>query len=545
MRVDFITSRSPLARFLLICSLLLVYPACALDVAPVEIPDELSEFLGTECLHDVDCLDGQFCDAAKCQWFCSELHACPKDMWCDWSSNRCTTIPPGNRSDLKEVLGQPCRSQTDCPSDTVCMWLDGGMICTVDCASQRECSTIKKGACCLREMDGWYCAPADMCESADGDAETETDSHETESETDTPCQWDSYQCRDAQTVERCNSHGAWDLYKSCNDGSFCFKGVCVSGDDENCAGLAEFCCPDTMRCRGLYEVQICSAGTDWVLYRDCQTGTICSDGQCVPDGTQQLADGDSSDGDTDNPPEACDPDEGCAEEFQYCFVEHGRTEGTCRNYCDYPNENCPFGYACSYGTCEYIENYCESDGNCPSDRFCNKLPGQPYGICQEYCFNQGQYCPSESICDQDSYSVNYGRCVPTECRSCNIDSHCNSGELCNLYPGQSNGCCTTPCQRDQDCYGSLICCSDGVCGLDCDRPEACQDCPYPCDPHFGCIPTCPATCPEFECCGPDTNYVCQGICDCVTPLYCGVLMPPCCPWQTCTAITYGVLGFCI
>ncbi|RJO68691.1 MAG: hypothetical protein C4523_07330 [Myxococcales bacterium] len=409
---------------------------------------------------------------------------------------------------------EACSENSECKNG-LCGEIGGAAICTTLCGSDADCAALAEGACC--HVLARLCLPAgSSCEAEDGDSG--------------------------------DSDG---------DG-----GVCQNGD---------------ARCFG-NDLQLCNASGEWALYRDCEIeGKICDEGYCVgtqPDGDapsdgdvmdgdqdaeMELADGDALDGDQDTEMEAdgdaedcvpCTADEGCAGDLDYCFIPDPRqTEGCCACFCDVEGcPGCPRGFRCDHGRCTKIPGYCRSDAECALDQFCNKRPGADDGLCYTYCFEQGQSCPTCTRCQQNPQDLNYGQCeYICEGDPCSYDGECGVGEYCAILSGQASGECVAMCGPDNPCPGSLGCCPDGRCAIDC--LGACE-CNPPCPPPYlcdglycTCVLPCPA-CPEGSYCDESSAPNCKDG-PCTNPLICGFGLRPCCPGYNCSAILYGLYGYCI
>jgi|GEM_PF-1859629 len=519
---------------------LFILSACEIGVDTGITDEMIDSILGIECTIDADCDAEPFvCVENRCRLFCSDAYPCPENQWCNYKTSSCLTS-------LEGYIGEPCREEKDCPSGTICHLMEGGMRCTLSCASKAECESYFEGGCCS-EIEGQYiCQNKPSCEliaREDGDVEQDTVDEE-------KCQTDAYRCLNTETVQRCNGDFKWTTHRMCQGKQYCYKGECVSGDMGGCEEQYH-CCPGTYRCRGVSEVQKCdSKGENWLFYKDCDDLSICSGGEC-----EKIED---TDGDEDLEVEAevidnsCTDDSKCSGEDQYCFSPQGEEgEGNCRVYCDYPDGSCPGGYKCIESKCVAIEGYCEIDTDCGMSEFCDKLIGESSGVCTIYCDEMGQMCPENTYCDEDSYSINYGKCVSDGCETCSYDDQC-SGQadknyICNIPLGQVSGCCVEHCYT-APCYGGLKCCPDGRCGMYCEDDDICGNCPEECscDPLYGgCVcDGCPS-CPEGYYCDDSTSPNCVPVGSCENPPVCSPIMMVCCFGYTCNTYLYGTYGFCI
>ncbi|RJO68692.1 MAG: hypothetical protein C4523_07335 [Myxococcales bacterium] len=525
------------------------------DSSPFKLPSgaDINDILGIDCRSSKECGEGMVCVQNQCRLFCSHVIACPSGYWCDYMSDSCVTEDAIDRN-AEYYVGKACRSDEDCPAGLDCRLLPGGMICTVGCASDAECGELLKDSCCFKSEGEFVCALPESCPADDGDDDEEIadlQDASTDSEPDDagPCEPDQYRCRNESIVERCGADGAWRRYRRCSEGTFCHGGECVAG--ELCETAGRFCCPDTLRCWAR-DIQRCrSDGSDWDFYRTCEADKICVDGFCYG----ETADGDidpesPADGDAEDCV-PCTSDEGCAGDLEYCFIPDPRqTGGCCTCFCDTEGcPACPRGFRCEHGECAPLDGWCQLDAQCDMDEFCNRYPGHDDGVCKHYCFVAGEYCPETYRCEENPSDVNYGRCVPNdwECRTrCTYDGMCQPGYYCEIPAGQAEGCCIDACASDYDCPNGLHCCEGGRCGVDCGATY----CDPPCDPCYECAPiyntcsfNCCPPCPEGYYCDETTAPNCrEGFC--TNPPVCGIITS-CCPGYRCSAIVYGVLGFCI
>ncbi len=246
----------------------------------------------------------------------------------------------------------------------------------------------------------------------------------------------------------------------------------------------------------------------------------------------------------------CTQDDDCLEGLEYCHRDNpSDSEGVCRNFCDLPGEECPLGFSCEdSGTCELIDGFCKNDVDCNIQEFCDKQPDAEGGVCTEFCFNIGNYCPTGCTCDVDGASTTYGQCLcDTECTSCYVDADCPIHQVCDSSPGFDQFCCIDICEEDSDCSSNYECCTDGRCKPSC---NPCGDgCPpgERCDPDMGCLPIfdCPP-CPIDHCCTAETAPMCVYCGHCENPPACGWGLPQCCPGSNCSVLpyAYGMVGFC-
>lgn len=476
-----------------------------------------------------------------------------------------TSNPDGDQiADGDEIIGNECTSQNDCAAGQACI-PDGGVYkCLTVCEEDSDCQDVYPGGCCKAIGTSSFCQPIYNCSNEDGDTTVDGDTNQ-------GCTADTYECEDYNTVKRCKADGTWITYKKCTEDTCCSGGQCVAFEGE--VGTCELpdgciCTPDSYRCRGLKEVQKCPKSCDeWVWYRDCAEGSICVNGKC----SEAVEDGDDDpvvDGDEEiDEPEECVPcdngENSCEESDEYCFIEDGKEDGCCKRYCDLIGGNCPSGYECVGGSCSPIVGYCISDADCQSmTHFCSKrlytdengnVAQEKGGVCEEYCFNMGYMCPSNTYCDESEISSNYGKCISMgDCTSCADDNQCATypglgpNYYCNKQEGQLTGCCIEKCSNTNPCPSGLQCC-DGICGVNCGAMECTKQCGTGeiCDPLYDqCVLNCPP-CDATSCCDRNSAPNCVPGCVCENPIMCGLLLKPCCQGYSCSAFIYGVAGFCI
>ncbi len=451
-------------------------------------------------------------------------------------------------------VGEACASTADCVADSFCIPAGDELICTPTCTSDAECQQIFFNGCCIRIGTAHYCAPSTACNAADGDDATPDGDKTPDGDTAPGCTPDTYECETNAKIRRCNTAGEWTAYKTCQEGTFCVGGSCITGGDGCIPSEGDECCPGTYRCRGMGEIQACRVVGEhyiWDFYRACDTTEMCLDGVCErtvqPDGDAADGDGDSSaDGDDDPVGEPCTISEGCLDPNEYCLPDEiDGTEGHCTCYCD-QGCRCPRGWTCEDATCQPIEGYCKSDSQCEMDEFCDRNPNTGDGLCQRYCYEMGEYCPNGYYCDENFNSPNYGKCVyDSLCEGCDYDQMCDSTQYCEVPPGQIQGCCIDKCSSSNDCPGGQIC-DKGKCRPGNPTPDCGGPCPagHVCDAVYGmCVLNC-KPCGKDECCDSGSSPNCY-VCVCENPLICGFGLRACCFGSSCSAIVYGVYGFCI
>ena len=441
-------------------------------------------------------------------------------------------------------FGDLCVTMHDCPVGGDCITIGNASICTKTCTAKAECQADFPEGCCREVLGTYYCAPKTVCEATDGDA---GDGDVTDEDKPATCTPDTYSCsEDWRKIIRCNGQKQWVEYQTCPESKYCNDGAC--GDNPPCDLSQMFCCPETYRCRE-NEVQKCDKhGVNWDFYRTCGDTEYCQDGVCKP-GVQTDGDGETVEAEKDAEATGCTMADGCPDEDEYCFIKNtGDENGECRTFCD-AGGSCPRGYKCARSRCVKIEGYCKVDGTCALNEFCNKLPGKDDGVCKKYCFEMGEVCPAHSRCQEDQAGPSgafYGQCIYDECVPCNHDEACAIGEYCAIPLGINEGCCTQMCGTNNPCPGQLECSSDGRCL----PPTGFCGCEGPCAAGYICDKTyceCALNCPpcgENQFCDATTAPNCKDG-PCTNPIICGILLKQCCFGYRCSAIVYGVLGYCI
>jgi len=426
------------------------------------------------------------------------------------------------------AFGASCVDNADCQSG-VCAFAGGLAYCSSPCSREEDCTSIMSGACC--DVLNRNCLLPEQCEATtDGDAPADGDDS-------TLCYPEQMRCHGSD-LERCNANGDWEFYRDCAaDGKVCADNACSDGadgdgtDGDSPDGDGGGCENGGMRCAG-NTIQFCNDRGTWEILKDCEAPQICLNGQCtLPLGPE------------------CTKADGCEGDLEYCLPDRaGGEEGHCATFCDQVGVVCPRGWQCEHAECQPIDGYCRTDADCPLDEFCDKLPGAADGICAPYCDRQGQNCPELYRCVTDNRDPNYGRCIlenPT-CQECAYDGQCGSGSYCEIVTGQTKGCCRPQCGPANPCPGALVCNVDGRCVVGTGQGDCGGQCPpgHVCDPTFNvCVLNCPA-CGENQCCDSTSAPNCYP-CSCTNPVICGVLLQPCCFGYNCSAVVYGVIGYCI
>ena len=398
------------------------------------IDDELDIALGTsldenanatpdecdECVFDVDCSNGLFCDGVE---------ICLVDI-CQFQS------PPCVAGQLCDEIGDVCvPNGADCNSNGIGDAFDiaGGTSFDLNANSvPDECDEcVFDGDC----DDGLFCTGVEVCSidvCATGLA---------------PCQIGGQVCN--ETTDQCDPDGA-----DCNTNGI-GDATDISGgfsDDLNANNIPDECdgcvfdadCDDGMFCNGdeTCAVDTCVAGGD-----PCSVGEICDDTEdlcivaidCNSNGVSDLFDiagGSSDDVNANEVPDECDE----------CVVD-----GDCSNglFCD-------------------GEEVCDVD-QCIGGAFpC--VAGQDCDEGSDACFPIGADCNSNAIGDaadiagatSDDANSNG---IPDECDACVFDTDCDDDVFCNGAESCNVDTCTNgmiPCELGQLCDEEFdLCQPDG------------------------------------------------------------------------------------
>ena len=477
------------------------------------------------------------------------------------------------------MAGLTCLDDSDC-GGLSCLNLAGDNTCTPTCETDEDCPD--QLPCCGTDISA--CVPELLCDefntgaTGDDDQSVQPDGDDTsEGSNDEPvnanCEFDTYKCGESvetfSKILRCaqTSTGTeWQVAATCEE--CCIEGQCITGDA--CAEvnppLDGICSPNTYKCRTWSEVQVCAEdGKKWQFYRECaEQDMLCYEGACVI----EIPGGDEEEAEEEFDPRIeCSMEAGCQlSEDEYCFnTDPDATEGRCWVRCNIDGgDRCPRSHECNLqnGQCEPIPSYCTSDLDCNTDQFCDLMGGsQIDGFCTRYCFKLGASCPIRTVCDTNSDSYNYGKCIPDEdCKACDYDAMCNADSYCYIPAGQVTGCCTLRCTDDDGnceahevcCYGNMVCREDGKCGVGNQVCNCGGVCPqgYICDQMFcQCVLNCPP-CPLDTCCdattAPQCGLVGPACPECINPAICGIGLKQCCPGHNCSVFqwAYGLVGFC-
>jgi len=277
------------------------------------------------CTEDVDCPDGQYCDAGSCEMGC-RVGECPANEVCNTETRECgeqctvsecaamdMTCDPDTGQCVERTGGAVCESCTlgnhaECgaPNDVDrCISLSQDQaVCSVGCESDADCPSGFQCQSVTTTRMG--CVPASgACEGClvDGCPENEVCAPGTAScipktETCSPCSTDlecgkgntctTFQNRE-RCLPRCGSDGSCPTDFTCNE-DLCEpdSGMCTSCDTD----------PSTCTDGQVLDEDKCMC-VDCVSDSDCEAGQACARGtsQCFNGGTGECtADSDCTDG---------------------------------------------------------------------------------------------------------------------------------------------------------------------------------------------------------------------------------------------------------
>ncbi len=415
------------------------------------------------CFADAACPTNTSCIAATCLGPCTTTvpdGVCDQNFAC--TGGKCLPVscsinaPEGFCDAGYDCTAGECLPLPDCSTDEPTGYCSPGNICAEgECVDQAACTTANRTGFCPR---GLYCLDGTCAPTPDCSVEFPT-GRCPEGErcivdgcVPVPCNVDALDgfC---QGDNFCSTSGACQPYPcstdypagTCGDTQECVKGVC----EDICA---------TARC-GLD--QIC-----------CASEYECIDIACIPK---------------------------CA-----------TTESRCATTC------CDPGWTCENDACQLTQSGCVDDSACMNDSYCDCASGPPcapLGVCTPFttenptndrCTNlvvvgvfapdqqcswtgptdNVEHCPASS-CDGKKTCVAGTVAGENLCIGCELDSDCDSGEVCDdsicrrgcptgdecetyetCVPAAADGrgaCyeCSAP-YADTDCYGGLTCAS-GFC----------------------------------------------------------------------------------
>ena len=260
--------------------------------------------------------------------------------------------------------------------------------------------------------------------------------------------------------------------QTCEDGSVpagCPTGVCENGEIVSCTstcpngsvptGCGNTCpdpaltypncdcnCPSGQSCNANRQC-VTAGGGSCTSTADCEEGQVCQDGACVA-------------------PTSCSSADDC-EEGEICEDGACVVPTSCSSA-----DDCEEGQICDNGTCAAAgQQACTANNDCGPDKLCHEgqcfcdCHGSPISCseqCGDRCLEESVNCPcqgdgectppqkcvpnanGQNVCSDDD---GVGMCPdgsrincnevcpdgsrPANCRSCNGDSDCNEGQICN------------------------------------------------------------------------------------------------------------------
>jgi|GEM_PF-837156 len=447
----------------------LTFAACPDDGSPA----------GTGCISDDSCPTGTICNAGICATSCINDSFCGAGQICAQVNGQGVCITPTCSDSLPCAAGLECiQGQCQQPSTTLCSNDD-------ECATGETCVAGSCEPTVVGSCDP-ACTGTDICDATTNACR--------------PCEGAECPASDC-TVDGC------DPGFTCNTGTgLCEEDVVVSGVACGACTNSDECGGGGWKCIPVGGANICAppCGTS----DDCETGWTCFSSQCVPGGFS--CDGCVSDG--------CDAGQAC--------------ESNAGGLCQAAKASCD--------TCIY-------DWECGPDAGCHDV-GSGAKVCVPRCSTDADCAANGAVCIIDevsSYKVcsNAGcgtgtTCTPecsgatphcnaaSVCVACTNDTHCASGEECNLTTFQCEA--PTGCQPPTPIFspeeGKCVQCTEdshcggGTCNLatfTCDG-DVCSTCvdPYPACALVGsdyyCVQcTTDAECGQGGTCNLQT-YSCEG-----------------------------------
>ncbi len=385
---------------------------------------------------------------------------------------------------------EECESNSDCEGGEVCEDSECVGVIT-ECDDDSDCEegeSCDVGECvpvttCTAYFEGWYVDANGACAfgSASGcedpfDFATEPDCEASLVDPPVVCPEDGF----ADNAE-------WDdlpVGTRCEYGQECCCGECFPSlvcerfaEGPACYYTDACFVPQCEECRVDSDCpedwQYCNGGecADSCHMMDCQQGYICTQGECIPDGT------------------ACEANEDCPPNQQCLAGECGPID-TCdawwEGYYTDRGGNCVYGSGSGcdnpfpYATLEACQN---ANGTlCPDDPFAENDGARFAPIPAEIVCEYGEECccgecyPSlvcTSTGDGDWACYNTDACMVPSCGDCEANSDCNEGYIC------LDGTCTDACATIRCAAG--FSCSEGECipnGPSCDFDGDGYDGPY-------------------------------------------------------------------
>ncbi len=281
-----------------------------------------------------------------------------------------------------------------------------------------------------------------------------------------------------------NDDGDPDRGRVCNVDAECDAGFRCDRENRRCVCVSDEACPPGLFCNAftgacVEDVPGCTSDAD------CQSGQYCD----IPTRTCRSRKG------------FCEP---CAESMEcgtyadLCLRDPTNQRKYCGQSCN-EDEDCPEGATCqslagertcwpAVATCEQFKGCnpnsgqsCETDQDCTEgeDQVCDqtqgicvaRVPTCPYGM---VCSRETGQCEAACVTDDDCYATDAScdpesspcRCTNNECVHvflCTQDSDCESGRLCVVEPGQTEGECRPDCAGDDSlCPQGMLCMDRGA-----------------------------------------------------------------------------------
>lgn len=265
-------------------------------------------------------------------------------------------------------------------------------------------------------------------------------------------------CKPDCSVAKCGPDPECDeSCGDCNAGSTCTNGQCIPDCvAKTCQQLGKDCDSWSDKCDGTVNCGGCSGIGEQCLNGQCicepltcqETGKECGSWQNGCGGTVSCG--------------------GC--DFGQC------NNGSCPGPCD--GVVCPKCQKCDPGNGNCITNAALNNMSCGSGVYCNSgnCVACPSNFCQSNNFSFGAHCDGASksvVCKnsgacleqassdscQSGCDQNTGKCKGDPCG----DGLCNNGETCGTCPGDCGGCCgglKAQCCAGQKCDAGGICIND-------------------------------------------------------------------------------------
>lgn len=352
-------------------------------------------------------------EISKCEWACKqgykqdgnscivEIEACSLDHPTGICENSMEICVNGN-CQLPPTMGSMCTSQTDCPSDMICILngIENGY-CTKRCTDDTVCGDYK----CGDFLASKYCL--ESCNNI------------LDCRSDFTCNNDKL-CR-----PKCLSDDECKDYQVCDAPS----GLCVN-QDLNCNIFSDNSCTDsTKSCYPFEEINYTACAKTGILENDklCNSDNICVEGSI-------CADTDNNSTTSKRCASACKPSQGTAGNnpncglYENCNSVSGWTD---LGYCKYDSFLVPVGLECvsdndcdyKNGTCMMFENYniCVASG-CPQQDSIDSSTYPNEVICvgmsvngswtkywMDTCDNDSDCYSSNFFCYENTYIRNYCR----------------------------------------------------------------------------------------------------------------------------------------